>query len=91
MNIADKLFRVRFNADPDNSHITIDKEACRRCDNKVCLHVCPAEVYTMDEEGEIIASYQGCLECGTCRLACKGGGIEWIYPRGGFGVCFRFG
>jgi ferredoxin like protein len=91
MNITDKLYRVRFNVDRGNSHIRIDKEACSRCDNRVCLYVCPAEVYAITEEGEITASYQGCLECGTCRIACAGGGIEWTYPKGGFGVCFRYG
>ncbi|TIR85727.1 MAG: ferredoxin family protein, partial [Mesorhizobium sp.] len=27
-----------------------------------------------------------------CRILCeKGGDIEWNYPRGGFGVLFKFG
>ena len=90
MNIADRLYRVRFNVDRDNPHIKVNNEICRECDNQVCLRVCPAEVYAV-EDGEITVSYQGCLECGACRIACTLGGIEWQYPKGGFGVCLRFG
>ena len=34
----------------------------------------------------------GCLECGTCRVVCaETGEVEWNYPRGGYGVLFKFG
>ena len=34
----------------------------------------------------------GCLECGTCRIIGEASGdIEWSYPRGGYGVLFKFG
>ncbi|MGA9549556.1 MAG: ferredoxin family protein, partial [Rhodomicrobium sp.] len=34
----------------------------------------------------------GCLECGTYRvLGEPTGEIEWSYPRGGYGVLFKFG
>jgi ferredoxin like protein len=33
----------------------------------------------------------GCLECGTCRIACGTEVLEWYYPSGGAGVQFRFG
>ena len=91
MNIEEKLFRVRLHPDSGGSHITIEKSLCDRCEDKVCLHVCPAEVYSLGDEGQIAASYHGCLECGTCRRACTGGAITWRYPKGGFGVCYRFG
>ncbi|MEK6545549.1 MAG: ferredoxin family protein, partial [Nitrospinota bacterium] len=32
---------------------------------------------------------EGCLECGTCRIACEF--IEWRNPKGGYGVCYRYG
>ena len=90
MNIEDKLYRVRFNVDRDNPHIKVNNGICKGCNNKVCLSVCPVENYTL-EDGEIVVSWQGCLECGACHIACTKGAIEWEYPRGGFGVCFRFG
>ncbi|NPV74148.1 MAG: ferredoxin family protein, partial [Pelotomaculum sp.] len=41
---------------------------------------------------EVNFDYAGCLECGTCRAVCpKEGAIAWGYPRGGFGVSFRYG
>jgi ferredoxin-like protein FixX len=34
----------------------------------------------------------GCVECGTCRIIAEAtGDIEWNYPRGGYGVSFKFG
>jgi ferredoxin like protein len=34
----------------------------------------------------------GCMECGTCRVLCEeAGDIVWNYPRGGYGVLFKFG
>jgi len=36
--------------------------------------------------------YAGCLECGTCRVVCNDKGIvKWEYPKGTFGVNFRYG
>ena len=40
-------------------------------------------------EVNIVISFEACLECGTCRIACEF--IDWRNPKGGFGVCFRFG
>jgi ferredoxin like protein len=36
-------------------------------------------------------SYEGCLECGSCRISCPQGAIHWVYPRGGFGICYQYG
>jgi ferredoxin like protein len=34
----------------------------------------------------------GCLECGTCRVICsEHTNVEWEYPRGGYGILFKFG
>lgn len=32
-----------------------------------------------------------CVECGACRIVCPYGNIDWHYPRGGFGIVYRFG
>ncbi len=32
------------------------------------------------------------MECGTCRVLTQATGeVEWKWPRGGYGVLFKFG
>lgn len=91
VNIDDKLARVAFNIDKE-PHITVDKEPCRECTGKPCLSTCPAENYQWDESaGGLVFNCEGCLECGTCRFVCPLDAITWSYPRGGFGVSYRWG
>jgi ferredoxin like protein len=90
MNIQEKLYTIRYNIDSENPHIVVDQEKCKHCADTPCLFVCPVEAYTLDEE-EIALSWQDCMECGTCRITCPLGAIDWSFPRGGFGVCFRYG
>lgn len=81
----------KFAVDEEEPHIILDKTICAQCREKPCLVVCPAVLYTQ-KDGEINFDYAGCLECGTCRVACKNKGIvKWSYPRGTFGVAFRYG
>lgn len=81
----------KFAVDEGQPHIVLDKAVCARCDDKVCLVVCPAVLYTL-KDGEISFDFAGCLECGTCRVMCKNKGIvRWEYPRGSFGVAYRYG
>ncbi len=89
MSIEDRLSKVRFNVDT-HAHIVIDTSVCTTCHEKNCLYVCPVKNYVMSEKG-VVFSWQGCMECGACRIACPAGAIDWNYPRGGFGVCFRYG
>ena len=72
-------------------HITVNNRICGECKEKNCLHVCPAQVYKLNDEGEIVLDLEGCLECGTCVIACERGAIDWNYPAGGFGIQLRFG
>ena len=81
--LAEKLFLVRFKTDTE-SHLKVDLEKCKTCKDKKCIYICPAEVYKLDEKENIAISYEACLECGTCRIACEF--IEWKNPKGGFGV-----
>ena len=89
ITIEEKLNFVRHNVDTE-SHICINKNICKECEHRVCTRACPAECFKYDGD-EIEFSYEGCLECGTCRIACDMRAIDWNYPKGGFGVCFRFG
>ncbi len=74
------------------SHIRIDQERCRtECRLKPCTFVCPARVYRLADDGSIHVEHDGCLECGTCIIACPAGVLSWHYPRAGYGVQYRFG
>jgi len=92
LDAAELLSRNKFNIDEELAHIVLDKEKCSACKEKPCLFVCPAVLYRLDKNGEISFDYAGCLECGTCRVMCQNHGIKkWEYPRGTFGVSFRYG
>jgi ferredoxin like protein len=81
----------KFTVDEEAPHIVIDKAICARCADKACLLVCPAVLYTL-KDGEVAFDHAGCLECGTCRIMCKNKGIvRWEYPRGSFGITYRYG
>jgi ferredoxin like protein len=90
MNIEEKLFYVRYNIDHENPHIVIDKGKCKGCIENPCLLICPVGAYKKEGD-EIFVSWQDCMECGTCRVSCPQGAIQWEFPRGGYGVCFRYG
>lgn len=88
MNIDDKLALNLFHvaAEP---HLKINPDICRKCPHKACTTVCPVENYTINEDGEVVLSWEGCLECGTCRIVCDQGSLEWEYPQGGCGILYR--
>ncbi|MDQ1277862.1 MAG: ferredoxin like protein [Thermodesulfobacteriota bacterium] len=53
--------------------------------------ICPAGLYSVNEQGETSLTVDGCLECGTCRLVCGNDVLAWAYPEGGTGVQFCCG
>lgn len=91
-SIADKLFSIRYKCD-DKSHLIIkDPDPCVRCTHKDCNYFCPADVYDWDPKIKIThVAFENCVECGTCRIACPSDNIEWVYPKGGYGITYRFG
>ena len=90
VDIKAKLGLDVFKVDKER-HISVNQEICKDCLERWCLYVCPAKVYSLNEQGEIELDLDGCLECGTCSIACVRNAVDWSYPRGGFGVQFRFG
>jgi ferredoxin like protein len=58
---------------------------------KKAVYVCPAGLYSVNEENAVELNLDGCLECGTCRIACGPEVLDWYYPDGGSGVQFRCG
>ena len=71
-------------------HIVIDQEKCRQsCTMRACLYVCPADLYELDDQGDMTVNWEGCLECGTCLICCDKRALSWKYPSGPFGVQYR--
>lgn len=90
-SIEAKLAKVTINIDKE-AHISVKKELCGECEEKPCIPACPAANYDWEESGDqLVFNHEGCLECGTCRFICPLDAIEWSYPRGEFGVRFRWG
>jgi ferredoxin like protein len=90
VKVEDKLFLDRFRVDTESHLKIIDGEKCRDCAGQPCLYFCPANVYRLEED-RISVNYEGCLECGSCRIGCPELNIEWRFPRGGYGVSHKFG
>jgi ferredoxin like protein len=90
MKIEDKLAVNKFDIDKE-FHIQLKEEACQDCDVHSCLYACPADCFKLTEDERITFAYEGCLECGSCRLICDKDAIEWTLPRAGFGICYQYG
>lgn len=90
-NIEDKLFLNRFRVDEEPHIRILDNAKCmNECLSQPCLYFCPANVYRLEKD-RIVVAYEGCLECGSCRIGCPKLNIEWRFPTGGYGVSHRFG
>jgi ferredoxin like protein len=72
-------------------HIKIREGMGKDVRLKKAITLCPAGLYSENENGEVVISVDGCLECGTCLIACGPDLLDWHYPAGGSGVQFRFG
>jgi len=90
-HIDDKLFTVKYNADKA-SHLEPNQSDCTKCKEKFCTFICPANVYSWDEDqGKLLIGFENCLECGACRIACAYKSLSWKYPKSGCGVTFKHG
>lgn len=90
--IEAKLYLDRFRVDGEAHIRIIDQAVCRECPEKWCNYFCPAAVYEYDAaDDRNLVGWEGCVECGTCRIGCPYRNIDWRYPRGGFGIQHKFG
>jgi len=87
ISLEDKLFLVTQKKDNIN-HIEINDKECINCKDKPCLLICSAKTYE-EINGKIEISYENCLECGSCWIACPKNAISWKNPRGGFGITYQ--
>ncbi|MER9867312.1 ferredoxin family protein [Mesorhizobium sp. M0136] len=90
--VEDKLYQNRYLVDSGRPHIKVLPHDTPSANLLALTHVCPAKCYELNDKGQVEITADGCMECGTCRILCETTGeIEWNYPRGGFGVLFKFG
>lgn len=90
-SIEEKQYLVRYKADKESHLKVMDHDIClTNCPDKLCTYFCPGEVYKW-EGSRMFVGYEGCHECGSCRVGCPHENIEWKYPKGGHGVIFRLG
>ncbi len=87
--VEEKLAVNKFDVDRE-VHIQVREDVCKDCAEYYCVYVCPADCFKLVED-HVTYSYEGCLECGSCRVACHKEAIEWTLPRPGFGVCLEYG
>jgi ferredoxin like protein len=91
MSVDNKLGLVRFRVDEHNPHIVLDETYNNEKEIHLLTMACPAGLYSY-EDGTLSFNYEGCLECGTCRVLSEGKVIKsWNYPRGAKGVEYRQG
>jgi Ferredoxin-like protein len=92
MKVEEKLYNNRYMVDEGQPHIAILNKGQASSQLKSLVTVCPAGCYAAEDDGSVSVSPDGCLECGTCRIICaETGELTWNYPRGGYGILFKFG
>lgn len=92
VRVEDKLFQNRYLVDPGRPHITVTPHSVPSPRLLSLTRICPAGCYAQTDSGQVEITTDGCVECGTCRVVAEPTGeITWNYPRGGFGVLFKFG
>ena len=91
VNVDGYLAVNKYEVDEENPHIELVEDANQEEFLKLIL-VCPAALYKLTDEGVQQFDYAGCLECGTCRIACGDTIIKkWEYPQPTMGVEYRYG
>lgn len=54
---------------PDVVTLELDVDKCNGC--RMCIIVCPHEVFEMVDKRARIANRDACMECGACALNCE--------------------
>lgn len=95
VNVDELIALNKYNVDEEHAHIELDQEDLDKVDDvefAKLVRVCPAALYKVDESGHKSFDYAGCLECGTCRIACESTIVKkWDLPGPTMGVEYRFG
>ena len=48
--------------------LKLNPDECNGC--RMCIIVCPHEVFKMEEKRAVITGIDSCMECGACALNC---------------------
>ena len=92
VRVEDKLYQNRYQVDAGKVHIKVREHDKPSEPLRALLTACPARCYELNDKGQVELTADGCIECGTCRIIGEeSGDIEWNYPRGGYGISFKFG
>ena len=89
IKLEDKLAVNKYEIDRD-VHIEIKEDICNKCTSHACVYICPAGCYKLSDL-RVTFSYEGCLECGSCVIACDNGAVIWKLPRAGLGISYQYG
>jgi len=54
--------------------LQLDREKCTGC--RMCIAVCPHEVFEIIEKKAVITNQDRCMECGACMRNCPEGVIN---------------
>lgn len=84
LSISERLGKVSYRnqgRSESRAHIVVDTDVCSgTCPHKCTTYVCPANCYTLGEDGNVNFQFEDCIECGTCLYACDQGAVAWSYP-----------
>lgn len=91
MTIEDKLYLCSYK--PHHvSHIHVEDRVCNEeCRSRICITVCPARSYEVNDDDGIVVHHENCLECGSCRIVCPKNNVQWENPVFGKGVVYKYG
>ncbi|MEF9877681.1 MAG: ferredoxin family protein [Gordonibacter sp.] len=91
VNVDEFLALDKYEVDEECAHIELVDDPDTDEFMKL-VRVCPAALYKIDDAGAKSFDYAGCLECGTCRIACEGTIVKkWENPGPTMGVEYRYG
>jgi ferredoxin like protein len=94
LNLNEKLASNVFRVNAKQPHITLKPnldDAAQSAIVNTLIAACPAGLYRLQND-RLICRFEGCLECGTCRVLSSGKVVKSCkYPDGGVGVEYRQG
>lgn len=91
VNVDELLALDKYEVDEESAHIELAEDPDDEEFLKL-VRVCPAALYKVDGDGKRSFDCAGCLECGTCRIACEDTVVrKWENPRPTMGVEYRYG
>lgn len=93
VKVEEKLYQNRYVVDEGRPHIELKDPKSAASRLRSLVDICPAGCWSVSEDGALCGSLDGCFECGTCRIVAKAAGedVTWFYPRGGYGILYKFG